>query len=139
MTWNVTTINYLAVFIAALASFAVGAVWYGILFGKTWPRLYDYGEEKLQAMAKTQVRTFVIFFIADVVTAFGVAILLNNLEVASVSTGVMLALTLWLAAGVTNAATQKAAHRQSLSIWAMDAGHHLLSLLAISAILGAWR
>ena len=38
-------VNLLAVFLGALAFFAVGAVWYGVLFGKAWRRLTGVTDE----------------------------------------------------------------------------------------------
>lgn len=42
-------INLLAVFLAALAFFAIGAVWYGPLFGKPWKVLTGYTDEMIAA------------------------------------------------------------------------------------------
>ena len=33
---DMSTINFWAVLVATLSTFAVGAVWYGPLFGKAW-------------------------------------------------------------------------------------------------------
>jgi hypothetical protein len=38
-------VNLLAVFLGALAFFVVGAVWYGVLFGKAWRRLTGVTDE----------------------------------------------------------------------------------------------
>jgi len=35
-------VNYLAVFIATIASFVFGWLWYGPLFGKAWMRMMGY-------------------------------------------------------------------------------------------------
>ena len=46
-------INYLAVLVAALATFFLGALWYSpILFAKAWMRAHDYTPEKLHQMKK---------------------------------------------------------------------------------------
>ena len=42
-------INLLAVFLAALAFFAIGALWYGVLFGKAWRKLVGITDEMMQA------------------------------------------------------------------------------------------
>lgn len=39
-------INYLAVLGAAMASMALGALWYGLLFGNTWVGLSGMTPEK---------------------------------------------------------------------------------------------
>ena len=37
-------VNYLAVLVATIAAFAVGALWYGPLFGRQWRVLMNYSE-----------------------------------------------------------------------------------------------
>ncbi|HTM94398.1 MAG TPA: DUF1761 domain-containing protein [Croceibacterium sp.] len=44
-------INYLAVVLAAAAFFAVGMVWYGVLFGKAWERAAGLGKDQLKGGA----------------------------------------------------------------------------------------
>ena len=34
-------LNYLAVLVTAVAGFAFGGIWYGVLFGKRWPGSLD--------------------------------------------------------------------------------------------------
>ena len=41
-------INYLAVVLAAVAFFAVGAVWYTVLFGKAWQRAAGLSDAQLR-------------------------------------------------------------------------------------------
>jgi len=42
-------INLLAVFLAALAFFVLGALWYGVLFGKPWRAMVGITDEMMQA------------------------------------------------------------------------------------------
>ena len=42
-------INMLAVFLAALAFFAIGAIWYGVLFAKPWQRMTGITEEYIKS------------------------------------------------------------------------------------------
>jgi len=42
-------INWLAVVVAAVAFFAVGAVWYTALFGKAWQKATGLSDEQLKA------------------------------------------------------------------------------------------
>jgi len=44
-------INYLAVVLAAVAFFAVGAAWYTVLFGKAWQRALGLSDEQLKGGA----------------------------------------------------------------------------------------
>jgi hypothetical protein len=53
--------NYVAVFVAALAYWLLGAVWYGVLFGKQWMALENITPE--QASSMNPVAPYVISFI----------------------------------------------------------------------------
>jgi hypothetical protein len=43
----VSTINWLAVIIAAVSAFFVGGLWYGPLFGRAWMNAWNFTEEQL--------------------------------------------------------------------------------------------
>lgn len=48
--------NYLAVFLATVVQFAIGAVWYSLLFGKLWGRIHGFDKlpkEVQQKMMKS--------------------------------------------------------------------------------------
>ncbi|MFG0330866.1 MAG: DUF1761 domain-containing protein [Phycisphaerales bacterium] len=140
MIFNLAELNWLAIGAAALASFLIGGVWYGAVFSAAWARLYGYDDARLQSMASTQAMAFGLFFVADLLAAFVFAILFMNLAGEQTLTNAFaLAGLLWVGVGAANALQQKAAHRLSPATFAMDAGHHLLSLLAIAAVIGAWR
>ena len=65
-------VSLLATLVATLAGFALGAVWYGPLFGKTWMRAVGTTAEALQRdfnPAGTYGATFVLGLIASY--AFG--------------------------------------------------------------------
>lgn len=42
-------LNFVAVVLGALAFFAVGALWYGVLFGKVWQRAARLGDEETRS------------------------------------------------------------------------------------------
>jgi hypothetical protein len=42
-------LNLLAIFLGALAFFVVGALWYGVLFGKSWRKLVGITDEMVAA------------------------------------------------------------------------------------------
>ncbi|WP_020402085.1 DUF1761 domain-containing protein [Gracilimonas tropica] len=59
------SINWLAVIAASLVGFAIGFIWYGPLFGKSWMEAVGLSEEEVQNsnMAKTFGFTLVFQFI----------------------------------------------------------------------------
>ena len=73
------SINWVALITAAVASMAVGFIWYGPLFGKTWMKLSG-----LKEMGdKSQMpKTCTIMFVASLVTAYVLSVLGASFEIA---------------------------------------------------------
>jgi hypothetical protein len=67
---DLTRINYLAVAVAALAAFFIGAVWYTALFGKLWAIKHGYSPEQLQQM---QARRPMPVFFAELIVCYFIA------------------------------------------------------------------
>jgi hypothetical protein len=64
-------VNWLAVVLGALAFFAVGAVWYSVLFSKAWQKASGVGSEQMQgtSLPRLLACTFVLELIVS--TMFG--------------------------------------------------------------------
>jgi hypothetical protein len=62
----------LGVLLAAVATFAVGMLWYSpLVFGKAWMRLNGYTPERMVEMRRKVGRAYLVSFIAYLVLAFG--------------------------------------------------------------------
>lgn len=76
------TINYLAVLVASVAQFIIGAVWYMPLFGKTWGKIHGfetYSPAVQRQMQKKMLPLLVVQFIGTVVTTVVLAIFIAYL------------------------------------------------------------
>lgn len=52
-----SNINFLAVLVSALASFAIGSLWYSpLLFGKAWQKAVGLTDEKIKS--SNMIKTF---------------------------------------------------------------------------------
>ena len=60
-------INWLAVLLGALAFFAVGALWYGVLFAKAWQKAAGLSDEKIRSGNLPLI--FGLTFLAELVIA----------------------------------------------------------------------
>src|SRR5689334_9037727 len=70
-------VNYLAIFIAAVIQFIIGAIWYMPLFGKLWGKMHGMGnvsKEEQQKMMKSMGPFLVLQFLVTLVTTFVLAI-----------------------------------------------------------------
>ena len=74
-------INYLAIGVAAVAQFIVGAVWYMPLFGKMWGQMHGFDKvppEQQKEMYKSMMPLMVVQFVMALVTSAVFGILVAN-------------------------------------------------------------
>lgn len=133
-------VNYLAVGVAGLVSFFLGAIWYMPLFGKLWVQLHGWSEEETKAR-QAQMKPAVFFggMIASyLVAAFAVAFLVVCLNLTHWQDGVVLALAIWLVVAAA-AMTAHLASQQHIGLYAIDTGFYLVFLLFMGILLTLWR
>ncbi len=131
---DISTINWLAVVVAAVSSFIIGGLWYGPLLGKTFMRAADVTEETLGSG-----NTGLIFGVAFVLQLVAAAVL-------AMFIGPDAGLAFGLAAGGAVGLFWIAGafgvvylfERRPLAHWAVNSGYQVLAYLVMGAILGAW-
>jgi len=85
-------VNFLAVFVAAIAGFVVGPLWYGPLFGKKWMELAGITTEDAEGgNASPHIFTFVGFFFL----AYAIARIMSFGHMSGVWWGVVTAVFVW--------------------------------------------
>jgi Protein of unknown function (DUF1761) len=136
--------NYLAVMLAAVAAWLVGAAWYGVL-AKPWVAAQGKTMEEFKAQQEAMRASpvayapFIIAFLAELVMAWMLAGVLGHLGPGQVTlrNGVITAFFLWLGFVVTTMAVNYAFGARKPMLLAIDAGHWLAVLLVEGAIIGA--
>ena len=137
---DLSNINYLAVAIAAVASFALGALWYSpILFGKRWQSDLGFTDEYLQQ--GNMGKTFGLSFVMMLIMSLGMAILLTGHGDNSIDwvSGAYHGLTVGLLFVGTSMAINYLYQRRPFSLWATDALYQILFLTLMGIIIGAWQ
>ena len=127
-------ISYLATVAAALASFALGALWYGLL-SRQWIAALGPGA----ASAKLTLGPMVISFIAELIMAIVLAGVIGHLGpgAVSVKNGVISGAFIWAGFVATTLVVNNAYAGRKLMLSVIDAGHWLGVLLLQGAVLGA--
>jgi hypothetical protein len=130
-------VNYIAVIIAALAGFGLGAVWYMIL-AKPWMHAVGKTESELKAESPTQVVPFAIAIVALFVMAWMLAGLMGHLGQVSIRGGVITGFLVWLGFVITTMGVNHAFSGAPTKLTLIDGGYWLAVLLIQGAVIGAF-
>ncbi len=137
---EISNINFIALAIAAMASFGLGAAWYSpFLFGKAWQKELGFTDEYLKKgnMLAIFGSSLLLIFVMDL----GLAVILQGnagREVNALS-GSLYGLLTGIFFVATSIGINILYQRKSLKLWAIDAGYQVLYLAMTGAILGNWR
>lgn len=134
---DLTSINYPAVFVAALSMFLLGGLWYSpALLGKVWMKANGFTPEDLQR--GSMVRIFGLSLVCALIMAFNLAMFLSNPETTTAwgATAGFLAGFGWVALSVVMIAQFE---RRSLAYVLINGGYVTVAFVVMGAILGAWR
>lgn len=133
-------INILAVLVAAIATFAIGALWYSpFLFGKQWIALNGMTPDKVEAMRKGAAKAYGISFLCYVVLAAVFAVLIRMIHLQTVLGGAKMGGMLWAGFVATLGLTAALYSGRSLKAFALDAGYQLVFMVVMGLILAAFR
>jgi hypothetical protein len=136
-------LNWLAILVAAISTMVVGFLWYSpILFAKPWMREMGYDpndKAKTQEMQKSAGPAYAGSFLASLVSAFTLALILHGMRVENLHVGLMLSFHVWLGFVAMVQLTGALFMKQSMKLFAINTGYQLVCYLAMGAILTAWR
>ena len=124
--------NWLAVVVATLAFFAVGAIWYTVLFGKVWLREVGIPEEQLKSGANMPL-IFGTCFALEFIVCLTVGHMFDFLE-PSDRAKMMIAVGLALGVMAPAIGINYLYQRKSLKLFLIDAGHFIVGMAAVGAV-----
>lgn len=130
-------VNYLAVIAAAVAAFAVGAVWHSpVGFGAYWMKLMGFTEKDMHKMPLSPMQAMVGGFFATLITAYVFAVLISLTGAGTPQTAVQLGLWLWLGFLAPTLANAWLWEGRPLKLFAFNAAYALVSVVVMAVILG---
>ena len=129
-------VNYLAVLAAAVATFALGGLWYSpALFGKVWQREAGVTEEKMKSANMPLI--FGLTFVLALIAAWVFALFLGPRPPMALGLGAGFSAGLcWVAASL---GINYLFERKSLKLWLINGGYHTLQFTIIGLILALWH
>ena len=132
-------VNWLAVLVAAVAYFLLGALWYSVLFGKKWAQLVklDTSNPDLKkGMGGMMISTFILILIV----CFGLEILVIKFNfLQEVTYGLKLGLLTGLAFATTAVSINYVYENRPTNLYLINNGYHVLGHIVAATILVLWR
>jgi hypothetical protein len=130
------SVNYLAVLVAAITSFVIGALWYSqILFGKLWEKLQGIkmGSGKNMAVLMT------INFIGALIFAYVLVHTIKYAGATSIADALMAGFFTWLGYfAVTTLLGTVLWENKPIKLYLINSGYWLVDILVMSIILTLW-
>src|SRR3989440_1426687 len=137
------TVNIVAILVAALLTFVLGAFWYSpVLFARQWMQAQGYTPEKVVEMKKKKkgmTRAYVVSVLCYIVTAYVVALLAGYTSSTTLAQGLWLGFLSWLGFAATIGLAANMFSEKPIAAWVIDAGYQLAYLLIMSVLLSLWR
>lgn len=136
----IADVNFLAVIVSAVIAMAIGAFWYSPFgFGKQWSALMGWTSKKdTEDMKKGATQSYVWGFVAALVTAYVLAVVLGWAVATSVAEGLQVAFWVWLGFFATTQVGAMLWDRKPFKLFAINTGFNLVALLVQGALLAIW-
>lgn len=130
--------NHIAVVIAAVVFFAIGAVWYTV-FAQPWAEGIGKTMDQLMREKGASPLPYAIGFFAILVMCYTLAWIVDRGMEPSAGNGALTGAT--VAFGVVGAmlALNYGFEARGVTLWLINAGYALVGLVIAGAIIGGWR
>ena len=133
-------LHALPIVAAAIAAWLFGALYYGVL-GRQWMAAQGKTIDQCKAegagrSTAAKAAPFVLSFVAELAMAGALSGILFHIGIYSVRAGAFSGLMCWLGFVLTTVTINNAYQGRRWSLTAIDAGHWLIALIIIGAIVG---
>ena len=128
--------NYAAVFIAAVAYWLLGAVWYGVLFGARWMVLEKVSVE--QAKSMNPVVPYVVSFVLNILIAYSLAQICIWRNANTIGRGASVGVLLWIGFVGPITFTTYMYEMRPTELFAINQFYPLAGMVLMGAIIGTW-
>lgn len=140
---EIISINYFAVLVGAVLSMAIGALWYGPLFGKKWLEIVGATSADLEKRKQMQKNALPLYLVQFVFTLFQVLVLAHLIADTTKVGGLEKALWIWGAFVIpTLAGAVMWTNEQGKMKWArflIQGGYQLTIFIVFGLLLQFWK
>lgn len=129
-------VNWVAVLGAAIAGFAINAIWYGPLFGDRWARLI--GVDPNAPGGAPLAPILAVNFVMNALGATALAVLVTPFAADAVTAAFVAALV-WVASGLVLKLNDLTFARRPIGLFYIDSLGHLITLVVMAIIVSVFR
>ena len=135
-------VNYIAILVAAVVSFFIGALWYSpLLFAKRWIKATCKTEEDLKGGDGTT--PYIISFVAWLIATYVLAVFIDyGVDLNSSPQflyGMLAAFLCWFGFVAAISLIHNLFAQRPTALWFIDSGYILVAFLISGIILAEWR
>jgi len=130
--------NHVAVVVAAIVFFVLGAIWYNVL-SVPWAAGVGKTMEQLKGEMGNSYMPMVVGFIAILVMCYTLNSMLNRLGDTTAASGAKVGAFVALGFIAANIALNYAFENRGVTLWTINSGYPLVGLAIAGAIIGGWR
>jgi hypothetical protein len=131
-------LNWIAILVAAIASFLFEALWFSI-FMKEWLKGSGRTMEWLMATGLNPAIQYAVAILCSVIVATVLSICIQASGEQTARRGVIVAAVIWFGFIATGWAKEYIFEVRTLQIYAINAGYALFDVMLIGTIVGAWK
>ena len=133
-------VNYLVILVSAIISFIIGALWYSLLFGKSWTKLMGFSAKDIEkTKKKSMAKTYLIGFVAQLILAYVLANFVIYADAKTFSEGIQVGFFIWLGFVATISLGMILWENKPIKLYLINTGYWLVSLIIQGMILSVWQ
>ena len=134
-----SNLNWLHILVATIAYFAIGAIWYSILFQKAWIRYHRIDTSNADAR-KGAAFIMLVGFIWTIIIVIGLATLISKMTLfGGVMSGVKLGLTTGVCFSALTISMTYLYLKKPLGLHIIDGLYHVVGQIVAAIILLVWK
>jgi hypothetical protein len=131
-------INWLAVLVAGLAYFFLGALWYTVLFGKQW-RSYNSAAMNMPDAKKGATTIMIASFILMLICSFGLSLIVTRLYLSGWQVGLKLGLLTGVCFAATAVSISYLYEKRPLGLHLINISYNILGNIVAAIIVASWK
>ncbi|MBI3269475.1 MAG: DUF1761 domain-containing protein [Planctomycetes bacterium] len=132
-----TGVNWWAVLGAVVVHMFIGGMWYGPLFGEAWIRAVGFRKEDIKPQKVNEAMSIMVA--CTLLKCYALALLVRMLGADGILAGMEAGALLALGLVLPGVATNQAFEQRNRAFFVITGANHLVTLVAVGAVLGAWR